>query len=133
MATQLQKDLAEAMVLNAKLPRDKRKNKGELLESVGYSTKVAKHKPKEILNQKGVKEALQEYGLTEGLVVTALVSDIKGKPKKRVKELGLAADILGLREQSKNDNKTLVVLISGQTADRYGINRTLSSTSSDSD
>jgi hypothetical protein len=39
-------------------------NKGTLLESVGYSSKVAKHKPSEILDSKGVKLALIAEGIS---------------------------------------------------------------------
>ena len=76
MATALQSDLAEAIVKNQSLPRDKRKNKRDVLVSVGYSTKVAKHKPKEIMESKGVRQALSDFGLTEELITTALVYDI---------------------------------------------------------
>lgn len=105
MVTVLQENLAEAIVTNSKAPLHKRKNKGQLLESVGYSPKVAKHKPTEILEQKGVKEALAKYGLTEGLITRALVSDIKKKPKSRVKELSLGADILGMRNNKDDTPK----------------------------
>ena len=45
--------------------------------------------------------AVAKYGLTEGLITKALVSDIKGKPKKRVEELKLGAEILGIRKHRK--------------------------------
>lgn len=105
---------------NKSLPRDKRKNKKELVASVGYSTKVAGHKQKEIIEAKGVKDALANYGLTEELVTTALVFDIKGKPKRRVKELSLGAEILGMKKQGEG-NKTLILVVSGETAQRYGV------------
>src|SRR3990172_2795084 len=101
MSTDLQKDLAEAIVINAKKPRDKRKNKGELLTSVGYGGLVAKHRPTEILEAKGVKDALKTYGLTEGLITRALVNDIKKKPKRRLGELRLGSEILNMTENSQ--------------------------------
>lgn len=99
MATLLQENLADALVRNSKAPVHKRKNKKELLVSVGYKQTVAEKKPQEIINQKGVKESLAKYGLTEGLITRALVHDIKKKPKSRVKELALGADILGMRDK----------------------------------
>ena len=121
MSTALQEDLAEAIVINARKPRDKRLNKGKLLESVGYSPVTAKANPAMIMEQKGVKDALAEWGLTEGLITTALVFDIKGKPKKRVKELSLGAEILGMKKQGDGGNKTLILVVSGETAQRYEI------------
>ena len=45
MSTDLQQDLAEAIVKNKSLPRYKRKNKGELIKSVGYGGLTAKKRP----------------------------------------------------------------------------------------
>lgn len=101
MATEKQEALAEAIVANKRKPRDKRKNKAELLVYSGYSPKSASQSAKLIMEQKGVKEALAKYGLTEGLITKALVADIKAKPSKRVEELKLGADILGLRNDGK--------------------------------
>lgn len=114
MATEQQKILADAIVANRKLPKDQRKNKKELLVSIGYSPVTAKAIPKEIMESKGVKEALREMGLTEQLITTSLVEDIKAKPKQRVKELSLGAEILGMKDNDKvtvNIN-SLSVLIS---------------------
>lgn len=129
MATQLQEDLADAIVKNKMLPRYKRKNKGELVKSVGYSAKVADRKSTEIIEQKGVQKALEEKlekaGLTRELIENALVADIKGKPKKRVKELALGAAILGITEHDKgSQDKTLIVIIAGQSSERYGVSAT---------
>lgn len=67
-------------------------SKGEALLDAGYSEATA-IKPSQVLESKGFKEALDEYGLTEGLVVNALVEDIKLKPQNRKPELELAAKI----------------------------------------
>lgn len=109
MSTDLQRDLAEAIVINAKKPRAKRKNKKEMLVSVGYKTSVAETKPKDIIEAKGVKDALREFGLTEELITTALVADIQAKPKSRVKELGLGADILGMRKEEKGNTVNIQI------------------------
>lgn len=121
MATDLQRDLAEAIVKNAKLPRAKRMNKGELVKSVGYSAKTADVKSTAIINSKGVKQSLADFGLTEELITTALVEDIKGKPLKRERELSLGAEILGMKKQQEGGGRTLVLVISGETATRYGL------------
>ena len=118
MPTIKQEQLAEAIVANIKKPRDKRKNKGELVESVGYSPITAKAKPSEIINQKGVKQALGKYGLTEELITTSLVFDIESKPKNRVKELNLGAEILNMKE-GELGNRPLIVIISSESAKRY--------------
>lgn len=121
MATDLQMDLAEALIKNRSKPRDKRKGKGALLESVGYATTTAKHQPGFILEQKGVKEALAAKGLTEDLIKSSLVFDIENKPKRRERELRLGAEILGMTEHKHGGNKTLIINITGETATRYGI------------
>ena len=101
MSTALQEDLAEAIVKNKKLPRDKRKNKRDLLVSAGYSPITAKANPQVIIDQKGVQKALENFGLTRDLITKALVDDINAKPSKRVKELALGADILGMTEHDE--------------------------------
>jgi hypothetical protein len=75
-----------------------------VLENVGYGT--IKQDPKRIIESQGFKAALEEFGLTEELVTSALVEDIKAKPKKRVQELKLGAEILGMvkREEPPVDN-----------------------------
>lgn len=119
MATDLQRDLAEAIVKNAKLPRGKRKNKKQLLVSVGYSPTTAEAMPTRTLEQAGVKNALAEFGLTEELITRALVADIKKKPQKRERELALGAEILGMKKQQEGSNKTLVLVVTGESAQRY--------------
>ena len=104
MATELQEKLAEAIVENRKKPIRQRKNKKELVASVGYGAGVAKHKPNVILEAKGVKQALAAYGLTEELITAALVDDIKNKPGKRLGELSLGADVLGMKEEGKKND-----------------------------
>lgn len=124
MATDLQKDLAEAIVVNRKLPKYKRKNKKDLLVSTGYSEITAKSIPSTIMEAKGVKEALKEYGLTEGLITKSLVEDIEKKPQNRVPELRLGAEILGMNDGEKGNNKTLILIVSGESAKRFNVQPT---------
>jgi hypothetical protein len=67
-------------------------NKGKALKDAGYSDATAKN-PKLVLESKGFMELCDQYGLTEELILTALVEDIQGKPKNRKAELELAAKI----------------------------------------
>lgn len=81
MATDLQRDLAEAIVKNAKLPRAKRKNKTELLESIGYAPTTAEKEAKTILEAKGVQEVLDDLGFNENNAMK-VVSEIMLDPAK---------------------------------------------------
>lgn len=78
---------------------------GQLLVNAGYGKGVAKT-PDRIIESKGFKDSLAEFGLTEELITTALVTDIKAKPTKRHQELKLGAEILGMvkREEKPVDN-----------------------------
>lgn len=124
MPTQLQKNLAEEIVKNYKLPPRERKNKGELLESAGYSIVTAEASPGRTLEQKGVKEVLAQFGLTEGLIIKALVEDIASKPQRRIQELNLGAEILNMKKRIENGNKTLILAVSGESANRFNIQKT---------
>ncbi len=116
MATALQEDLARAVIENRKLPRHKRKNKKELLISVGYALGTANSIPGDVIESKGVRDTFAKWGLTEELITSALVYDIENKPKKRVKELGLGADILGMKKQQDgNTTNILNIYASEQT------------------
>lgn len=105
-----QEALAEAIAKNQLLPRDKRKNKTELSESVGYAPTTAEDQQHRIFNSKGVKEALRKYGLTEQLITESLVEDIKAKPAKREKELKLGAEILGMTRSDEEPDKPQVTI-----------------------
>ena len=72
-------------------------SKKKIAELGGYKTISA-------LNGAGFKTALAQYGLTEELIATALVRDIKGKPKKRARELQLGADILKMTQKETGPN-----------------------------
>lgn len=89
---------------------------------VGYDLTTAKN-PKNLTDSSGYKEILAEYGLTEGLITRALVSDIKSKPKKRFFELSLGADILGMKKRDPvNNNNVLIINVPQEVAQKRGIN-----------
>jgi len=74
---------------------------GSMLKSVGYGTGL-QNQPARVLESVGFKQAIRDMGLTEELITTSLVEDIKNKPQKRVAELKLGSEILGI---VRNDEK----------------------------
>ncbi|HEY9826362.1 MAG TPA: hypothetical protein V6D19_13015 [Stenomitos sp.] len=69
-------------------------NVSRAMMEVGYSPATAKT-PQKLTNSQGFKELCDELGLTDNLIVTALVDDIKSKPGNRKPELELASKIKG--------------------------------------
>ena len=94
MATIRQRKAVERIVEN-------RGNVSKSMREVGYSPITAKN-PSNLTNSDGYKELYKEYGLTEELITLALVEDIKAKPKQRLGELSLGADILGIKKRNAN-------------------------------
>jgi len=93
-------------------------NKYKAIVDAGYSKETAKT-PSKVVESKGFLRALDECGLTEQVLNTALSEDIKGKPKNRLGELTLAYKLRGLLSDRVEGNKTLVLNISGQSAQRF--------------
>lgn len=118
MSTELQSKTAKIALNNPNLLKDGKK--GKLVELGGYS-KAMQHSPEKVLESKGFKEELKKLGLTEELITTALVEDIKAKPKNRLGEMRLGAEILQMNEPQNGGNKTLVINISGESATRYNV------------
>lgn len=87
MATIKQRKAAERMVENGG-------NASRAMREVGYSPATAQN-PKKLTESKGFLELCDELGLTDDLIVNALVADIKNKPKNRKAELELAAKMRG--------------------------------------
>ena len=103
MATELQKRAVEALVESGR-------SVSGAMRKAGYSSRTAVD-PGKLTRSKGFKELLKQYGLTEGLITKALVEDIKAKKGKRVEELKLGSDILGMRKEEKDKlqgNTTLI-------------------------
>lgn len=92
-----------------------------MLES-GYDLTTAKN-PKNLTESKGFRQLCEDNGLTESLVISSLVDDIREKPKGRVPELRLASEILGMTEHEAGGNKTLIINIVPETAQRYEITK----------
>ncbi|MDB5188237.1 MAG: hypothetical protein JWO50_757 [Candidatus Kaiserbacteria bacterium] len=90
MATIKQKRAVQKIVENGG-------NATNAMREAGYS-EASVNNPSNLTKSKGYREILNETGLNEQVVVKALVSDIRNKAKNRVRELSLAADILGMRK-----------------------------------
>lgn len=98
------------------------------MRDVGYSAETAKT-PQKLTESKGFKELLEEMGLTDELLTKALVEDIEKKPQNRKAELELGFKIKGRLNENPMANRTLVVIVSNESGQRYA---TLTSTSTDS-
>src|SRR5258708_18855653 len=83
----------------------------------GYSLATA-NSPTNLTESKGYKEILEEHGLTEGLVIGALVTDIKKKPQKRFNELSLGAELLQLKKPQANGITYNTIIISDEQSAR---------------
>ena len=80
------------------------KDLGEILENIGYSKSIASN-PQMVTESIGFKKALNDLGLTDELITTALVDDIKAKPKNRIQELKLGAEILKMVKKEEEPPK----------------------------
>lgn len=94
MATTRQKRATQKLVENGG-------NATQAMREAGYSEATANN-PSNLTGSKGFKALLKASGLDETLVIKALVEDIRNKPNNRVRELSLAAELLGMRRQGAN-------------------------------
>ena len=94
-------------------------NKSQALIQAGYSELSAKN-PKQVMETKGFKQAMQELGLTDELLISSLVSDIKSK-ENRFNELQLGFKVRGHLRDNVSENKTLILITSGESAKRYNV------------
>lgn len=90
MPTQRQRKAVEKMAENGG-------NVSKAMREAGYSP-ISAATPKKLTESKGFKELCDELGLTDNLIVTALVEDIKASPGQRSKELALAIKVKGLEK-----------------------------------
>lgn len=90
MPTLKQKTAVEIVLEN-------RGNVSRAMREAGYAPTTAEN-PKNLTDSKGYREILAQHGLTEELVVSGLVADIKAKVGKRTQELALGAELLGMRK-----------------------------------
>jgi len=92
---------------------------GNALVKAGYSEITAKT-PKRVTETRGFRQLCNESGLTEKLVITALVEDIKNKPGDRIREIITVCRMLGL---FKIDNEQRQEPVPITDADFYEIIR----------
>lgn len=103
-------------------------NKTKALLDAGYS--VASAQNQKVLKTQGFIDALNASGLDIETLNIALASDIKAKPKQRLGELTLAYKLHGKLRENVTENKTLVLITSGESAKRYSIETNEHTTSS---
>lgn len=99
---------------------ENRGNVSKAMREAGYPEITAKN-PKNLTESKGFKILCEEHGLTDDLLVDSLVEDIKEKKGNRKAELELGFKIKGRLTEKQEGNKTLILNITGETAQRYGI------------
>jgi hypothetical protein len=97
-------------------------NISKSMREVGYTDATAKN-PKNLTNSKGFQQLCEERGLTDNFLVDALVEDIKKKPENRKPELELAFKVKGKLQDRQEGNKTLILNVIGESAQRYGVSR----------
>lgn len=84
----------------------------------GYSPASAKN-PSVLTKSLGFQDLIESLGLTDNFLTSALVEDIAAKPGNRKAELELGFKVRGRLKEQDGGNKTVVVLVSGQTNSRY--------------
>lgn len=115
MATEKQKEAIDNMVENGG-------NVSKAMEKAGYSKKTAKT-PQKLTESKGFKEICEKYGLTDNLIITSLVEDIKKKPQNRKPELELGAKMKGmLSDKIDITSGGLPIQISKEIAEKNALN-----------
>lgn len=119
MPTIRQRRLAREIIESATM--DNPPTKGEMVEKVGYGPSIVDY-PSKVIDTRGVRDALAEYGLTEELITTALVSDIYNKEKNRLGELKLGADILGMTKHEDSRPKNTLVFMPVEILEKYKLN-----------
>ncbi len=122
MGTLKQKKLAKRIGMN--LAGEINETAGEMLANVGYSKSMAKAKPKEIINSEGVQEELKALGITvdeADKVVLKIMRESK-KEENKLKSAEMIYKRLGAnKEADKGGGKTLILVVAGETAERYGL------------
>lgn len=89
----------------------------------GYRPASANN-PKVLTDSKGFKELCEEAGLTDNFLIKALYEDIEKKPQNRKAELELAFKVKGKLHDSPESNKTLILIVSGESANRFNVQST---------
>jgi len=94
-------------------------HKGKALRDEGYSQSVIDN-PSKVFELVGFKQVMDELGLTDKFLVSALVHDIENK-ENRFNELQLGFKLKGHLKDNVLESKTLVLVVSGESATRYKV------------
>ena len=62
---------------------------------------------------------MNEQGLTDEMLNTALTEDIKAKPQNRLGELTLAYKLKGKLSEHKEATQTNILIVTGESNERY--------------
>lgn len=107
--TPKQRKAAEALIANGG-------NVSKAMKDAGYTEATSKN-PKNLTNSKGFQELCEQLGLTDQLLLEALVYDIANKKKNRKAELELGFKVKGrLTEKHEVTVNTVEKILEG-----YGI------------
>jgi hypothetical protein len=71
----------------------------EGMMEAGYSAMMARV-PHQVTRSEGFQLLCDMYGLNNDLILKSLVEDIRKKPQRRVGELNLGAEILGMKNRN---------------------------------
>ena len=102
----------------AKILMEGEDNFGLAMRKAGYSETYS-HNPQDLKKRVGFQEAVEAYGLTNELVVSSLVEDIKAKPQHRVEELRLGAKMLKLTGEDTPTGNTAIQINIGDDREKY--------------
>jgi len=94
-------------------------NKAQALKDTGYSKAVQSNQ--NVLKTKGFLQAMNEMGLTDELLVSSLVKDVQNEKRRTVNHLQLGFKLRGHLKEKSNEQKNLVLIVSGESATRYNV------------
>ena len=95
----------------------------DILKSSNYSTTTSETKSTKIINSEGVREALEDLGFTEDnakKVVSDIMLNEKVDPNARLKATDQVFKVRGSYKEAEV-SKALIVVISGESAERFKI------------
>lgn len=98
-------------------------NISRAMMEVDYSPATAKT-PQKLTESKGWKTLCEQAGLTDDFLIKALKEDIEKKPQNRKPELELGFKVIGRLKENPQDNKTLILMVSGESAQRFNVQPT---------
>ena len=128
MATDLQRKALEKTVEMGRTK--KRLIKGQILTAVGYSKNTA-IAPDKVFKSKGFLELAEELGLTDELLTSALVEDIKNKKGNRKPELELGFKVKGhLKDKEEPPNIYNTIIFTDEQSAEIARRRLAGNTSS---